>query len=100
MLAGACSGFGYWGITYPLDVIKTRLQQDKTEVSQRQYKGWLDCARQMYQTDGFAGFWKGYVPCLIRALVVNSCIFLAVTSSKRALMSKVDSDASSAAKTS
>ena len=48
-LAGAVTGFA----TTPLDVIKTRLM---TQGERGQYKGIVDCARQIYREEGTSAF--------------------------------------------
>lgn len=48
-LAGAITGLA----TTPLDVIKTRLM---TQGERGQYKGIVDCARQIYREEGSSAF--------------------------------------------
>ena len=50
-LAGAVTGLA----TTPLDVIKTRLM---TQGERGQYKGIVDCARQIYREEGSSAFLK------------------------------------------
>jgi solute carrier family 25 phosphate transporter 23/24/25/41 len=45
-------------------VLKTRLALRKTN----EYKGIFDCARRLYQTDGFKVFYRGYVPNILGIL--------------------------------
>uniref|UniRef100_A0A7S1ZHN0 Mitochondrial carrier protein n=1 Tax=Ditylum brightwellii TaxID=49249 RepID=A0A7S1ZHN0_9STRA len=62
--------------TYPLQVIKSRLQQrsemiELTEagdlsVVHRQYKGLMDCMTKIWQKEGITGFFKGNIPNAIR----------------------------------
>jgi solute carrier family 25 (mitochondrial citrate transporter), member 1 len=42
----------------PIDVIKTRLQLDKT----KQYHGIIHCGRTTATTEGVAALWKGVIP--------------------------------------
>ena len=44
-----------------LQVMKTRLAVGKTG----QYKGMLDCGRQILKNEGFKAFYKGYAPNLV-----------------------------------
>ena len=64
--------------TYPLQVIKARLQQrsqvieisettGEVIVSKREYSGVLDCIRRIIKNEGMNGFFKG---CLTNALRV------------------------------
>jgi len=84
-LAGGWAGFGFWGIFYPFDVIKTRMQTDATFPKDRRYKGTIDCFNQIYTQEGAKGFFKGYYPAVLRAVLVNACIFYAVSAVKLAM---------------
>jgi hypothetical protein len=35
----------------------------------------IQCARQIYITNGLAGFWIGFLPCLIGVLPGNAALF-------------------------
>ena len=63
--------------TYPLQVIKARLQQRSQAieisestgeiiVSKREYSGVLDCIRRIWKNEGAGGFFKGCVTNAIR----------------------------------
>lgn len=62
--------------TYPLQVIKARLQQrsqaveisneGEVLVSKRDYKGVIDCTRQILRREGIYGFFKGNIPNAVR----------------------------------
>jgi len=84
-LAGGWAGFGFWGIFYPFDVIKTRMQTDATFPKDRRYKSTIDCFNQIYSQEGAKGFFKGYYPAVLRAVIVNACIFYAVSAVKLAM---------------
>ncbi|CAH1786844.1 unnamed protein product [Owenia fusiformis] len=59
--AGSSAGAISQSAIYPMEVIKTRLALRKTG----QYKGIIDCACKLYQTEGLKCFYKGYLPNLI-----------------------------------
>lgn len=84
-LAGGAAGFLFWGCFYPLDIIKTRIQTDHTEVDKRKYKGILDCVKKIHAQDGIKGFFKGYLPSTIRGVFVNATIFASVNLAKRSM---------------
>lgn len=65
-IAGAVAGLANWTITYPLDVISTR-----------QIAGNLTIREAMR-----GGLWVGYVPCALRAILVNSATFYAYETMK------------------
>jgi len=84
-LAGGAAGFGFWGLWYPLDIIKTRMQTDETIPEKRKYKNTLDCIQKTLKNEGYKAFWKGYVPSIVRAIPINASIFLAVNATKKIL---------------
>ena len=85
LVGGAIAGFGFWGIFYPLEVIKTRIQSDHTDVAQRRYTSMIDCAQKTYAEGGVQAFYKGYTPAIVRAIPVNAAIFCVVFSVKNAM---------------
>ena len=84
-MAGGFAGAMAWcaGPVYPTDVIKTRLQLDHSDPARRIYSGFGDCLRQTVQQEGLHALFKGFMPCLARAILVNACIFTAFTAGKR-----------------
>ena len=76
-ISGGVAGFSFWGLFYPLEIIKTRIQVDNVDKTNRMYKSYLDCFRKTIQKEGFRTLWNGYLPTLIRAVPVNASIFLA-----------------------
>ncbi len=49
---GAAAGFGFWGVLYPLDVVKSRMQVQSSVRSERKYKSVLHCFRTIYKEEG------------------------------------------------
>jgi len=86
-LAGGAAGFGYWGLFYPLDIIKTRIQTDATSTPERRYSGIWDCIKKTSK-EGYSAFFKGYTPSLLRAIPLNAVIFVAVLESKKLLFER------------
>lgn len=74
MISGAMAGYTYWIFGYPVDLIKTKLQTDS--FTNPQYKSAFDCIRQTYKTNGVSGFFRGFLPCMLRAGPVNAGSFL------------------------
>ena len=73
---GVCGIFG-WLATYPMDVIKTRLQaQDPARPT---YTGAMDCIRKSIAAEGYAVFWRGLNATVVRAFPVNGAIFAVYT---------------------
>ena len=78
---GAMSGVTLWTLTFPVDVIKTRIQTDLTG----RYKSALDCIRATYAEGGLASFYRGFTPCLLRSMPVNAITFVAFEQAMKAL---------------
>ncbi|RYH15212.1 solute carrier family 25 protein [archaeon] len=74
-LAGAAAGLCYWVTTYPLDVIKARMQC----ASLGSRVTWLGTARQLCASPaGWRAFTTGIVPCAARAIPACSMMFTTV----------------------
>lgn len=72
--AGSFAGAMSWLTSYPLDVIKSKIQSDS--FSRPQFKGTVDCAVKTFKKEGITGLFQGVSPCVIRAIPVNAVIFL------------------------
>ena len=73
-LFGALSGEMMWLTSYPVDVIKSRLQTDSISPLNRMYKSTFDCFRQCLASEGIKGFFKGFVATMLRAGPVNAAV--------------------------
>lgn len=61
-VAGAFGAF----MVYPIDLVKTRLQNQRgAQPGQRLYKNSLDCFQKVIRNEGFRGLYSGVVPQLI-----------------------------------
>lgn len=78
LLAGGISGSVSWLSTYPVDVIKSRLQADGVGGVVR-YHSILDCVRKSYCEEGWKVFTRGLTSTLLRAFPVNAATFATVT---------------------
>lgn len=78
LFAGGMSGIFSWLSTYPVDVIKSRLQADGVGGVQR-YNGIADCVRQSMEREGWRVFTRGLTSTLLRAFPVNAATFATVT---------------------
>jgi solute carrier family 25 (mitochondrial carnitine/acylcarnitine transporter), member 20/29 len=86
-LSGGLAGVAYWAFTYPIDVLKTRVQSDS--ITSPKYSGNIDCLLQIVRQEGVRALFHGISPCLLRAFPVNTGIFLGFESLKR-LMIKLE----------
>lgn len=74
---GGLAGEMLWISSYPLDVIKSKMQSDGFGQEQK-YKSMRDCFAKLYRLEGLRGFWKGIAPTLLRALPVSAGTFATV----------------------
>ncbi|KAM7230502.1 hypothetical protein CapIbe_017992 [Capra ibex] len=98
LLAGGTSGIASWLSTYPVDVIKSRLQADGLQGAPR-YRGIVDCVQQSYRDEGWRVFTRGLASTLLRAFPVNAATFATVTvvlSYARGEEARLEGDAGSA----
>lgn len=79
MLAGGLAGMVSWSATFPLDVLKTRMQAvqpDATTGKLPRRISIIKAARQAVRTEGIKVFWSGLAPTLLRAFPSNCVVFL------------------------
>lgn len=74
LIAGGIGGILFWAPFYPLDVLKSTIQSDSPHPEQKKYKGIADAAKQLYQQGGYNRFYKGFSPCMLRAIPANSVL--------------------------
>lgn len=72
-LYGGLSGYTLWIGIYPVDVIKSKLQTDS--LKKPVYKTSIDVARDIFAKTGIRGFYKGFVPTILRAAPANGATF-------------------------
>lgn len=70
---GGLSGYTLWIAIYPVDVIKSKLQTDS--LSNPKYRGSIDVAKDIFKRSGIKGFYKGFVPTILRAAPANGATF-------------------------
>ncbi|OAD62156.1 Mitochondrial carnitine/acylcarnitine carrier protein CACL, partial [Eufriesea mexicana] len=74
LLAGGLAGTTSWAVSYPLDVIKSRIQADGNR-----YAGIVDCLRQSMRAEGYSWLYRGLSSTIIRAFPTNAVTFTVVT---------------------
>ncbi|KAK9116674.1 hypothetical protein Sjap_015621 [Stephania japonica] len=73
-LAGGASGVIAQVVASPADLIKVRMQADSRLVSQDlkpRYRGLYDAFKTIVKTEGLGGLWRGVIPNVQRAFLVN-----------------------------
>ncbi|KAH3677228.1 hypothetical protein WICMUC_001809 [Wickerhamomyces mucosus] len=74
-LFGALAGYSMWFTSYPIDFVKSRLQTDNLESPK--YKGSLDVIKDVWKNQGPKGFFRGFLPTILRAGPANAATFCA-----------------------
>ncbi|KAF3386894.1 Mitochondrial substrate carrier family protein L [Penicillium rolfsii] len=87
--AGGISAQIFWLTSYPSDVVKQRLMTDPMggalNDGQRQFHSWKDAARAVWRERGWRGYWRGFVPCFLRAFPANAMALVAFEGVMRGL---------------
>ncbi|CAK1355164.1 Mitochondrial substrate carrier family protein L [Cercospora beticola] len=82
--AGGLSAQVFWIFSYPSDVVKQRIMTDPLDQSRR-FPRWRDAAAAIYRESGFRGYWRGFVPCFLRAFPANAMALVAFEGVMRTL---------------
>jgi len=88
-MAGGIAGSAYWAAALPADVVKTRIQEAR---SQGRKLRWLDAISEVRMRDGWKGLLRGAVPLIGRAFPVNAICFLVYERTKQAINGKRSSE--------
>lgn len=65
-------------------MVKQRIMTDRLD-SQRKFFSWRDAARAVYRESGWKGYWRGFVPCFMRAFPANAMALVAFEGVMRTL---------------
>lgn len=74
---GALAGIGFWIGSFPIDVIKTRMQNDGFGANAK-YRNVRAAVVDVWQKGGFFGFWRGLSPTMVRTSLSSGGCFLVV----------------------
>lgn len=87
--AGGLSAQIFWMTSYPSDVVKQRIMTDPLGGSlgdgERKFHRWIEAARAVGRENGWRGYWRGFVPCFLRAFPANAMALVAFEGVMRAL---------------
>ncbi|XP_062092535.1 peroxisomal nicotinamide adenine dinucleotide carrier [Humulus lupulus] len=77
-LLGAVAKLGATVVTYPLLVVKARLQAKQVATGDRRhhYKGTLDAILKMIRYEGFYGFYKGMSTKIVQSVLAAAVLFM------------------------
>lgn len=78
--AGGLSAQIFWCVSFPFDVVKQRIMTDALGGSLRDGKpmwegwgsGWWSVVKGIRAESGFSGYWRGFLPCFLRAFPANA----------------------------
>ena len=76
--AAGVGGLLYWLAIFPVDVVKSAIQSDSITPSERMYAGPLSAAGALWREGGLSRFYRGFTPCLLRAVPANGVMLLTV----------------------
>jgi solute carrier family 25 (mitochondrial carnitine/acylcarnitine transporter), member 20/29 len=87
--AGGLSAQIFWLTSYPSDMVKQRIMTDPLggalNDGERKFPRWRDAVRAVYREAGWRGYWRGFVPCFLRAFPANAAALVAFESVMRSL---------------
>ncbi|MBA0694834.1 hypothetical protein Goari_005104 [Gossypium aridum] len=77
-LLGALAKLGATVVTYPLNVVKARLQAKQVATGDRRhrYKGTMDAILKMIRYEGFYGFYKGMSTKIVQSVLAAAVLFM------------------------
>ncbi|MED6173004.1 hypothetical protein PIB30_055338 [Stylosanthes scabra] len=99
-LLGALAKLGATVVTYPLLVLKSRLQakQDKTGDIRHRYKGTWDAVIKMINYEGLYGFYKGIGTKIVQSVLAAAILFMMKEELVKSVQSLLAKDGSNALK--
>ncbi|KAK3491505.1 mitochondrial carrier domain-containing protein [Neurospora crassa] len=87
--AGGLSAQVFWLTSYPSDVVKQRFMTDNLGGGLgdgvRRFPRWRDAAVAVYKENGAKGYWRGFLPCFLRAFPANAMALLVFEGVMRSL---------------
>ncbi|KAI1408468.1 mitochondrial carrier [Hypoxylon sp. FL1857] len=87
--AGGLSAQVFWITSYPSDVVKQRVMTDpmggKLNDGTPRFRSWWQAAQAVYREGGAKGYWRGFLPCFLRAFPANAMALVAFEGVMRAL---------------
>jgi solute carrier family 25 (mitochondrial carnitine/acylcarnitine transporter), member 20/29 len=79
--AGGLSAQIFWLTSYPSDVVKQRIMTDPLGGAlgdgERRFRRWKDAAAAVGRESGWKGYWRGFLPCFLRAFPANAMALVA-----------------------
>lgn len=82
LCCGGVAGAVAQAFTYPLDVIRRRMQVAYIDSSHRVNIGWMELAQHLFRTEGIIAFYRGIFPNLLKVVPAISTSFVVYEYSK------------------
>lgn len=79
MVAGATGGMVFWTLTYPIDVVKSRIQVYNLKGN------FIKLTYTILKSEGFSALYHGLFPTLVRTVPSTAVLFVTYEYSKRIL---------------
>lgn len=76
LIGGGIAGSAAWGFCFPFDIVKTRMQSDSINKSERQYKNMKGCIQKTMKNNSLGELSQGLGPCLLRGFFVCAILFV------------------------
>lgn len=76
--AAGLGGLAYWAVIFPVDVVKSAMQTDSIHKDKRVYQTIPQTATKLWSEGGVKRFYKGFTPCIIRAMPANAAMLFTV----------------------
>ncbi|KAK9463892.1 mitochondrial carrier-7 [Lipomyces oligophaga] len=73
-MAGGFSSQIGWVFGLPPDVIKQMIMTDN--IAKKKYPTWMSAATEVYRHSGWRGYFKGFIPCMLRSFPTNAASLL------------------------
>uniref|UniRef100_A0A7S1M7N7 Mitochondrial carrier protein n=1 Tax=Neobodo designis TaxID=312471 RepID=A0A7S1M7N7_NEODS len=83
LAAGGVGGIAYWIVTYPLDAVRGCMHADDPNPAKRKYTGWAHCFTTLLREGGVRRLFRGYLPCMARAVPANATFFVLAEGAKK-----------------
>ena len=82
---GAFSGALGASVVYPVNLLRTRLQAQGTDLHPQTYTGVVDCWKKCVSQEGYRGLFKGLAPNLLKVIPAVSITYVCYEHSKKVM---------------
>jgi len=86
VVAGGIGGLILWTVIFPTDVVKSRIQVNRLNVTM------IACMQDIAKREGIRALYNGLGPTVVRTFPATGALFLAYEYTKKALHNFADAD--------